>query len=186
MHTRNTVETSHEKSSYRSRAVLGLAMSTLLLSSCNSNNVSGFPQPKSVIEEASVTGSSIPLPIGMECPAGGQLVIAEDGETPVAQAFIAEQFTQGRSGSYLAANYPEQHYQAKNGMDVYCGDSNWQNGVEIPGKMIVPNSCVDTGESIMGQVGAIVLGIDPHPIQPWFQDAPGTPFQEFVGCPKTI
>ena len=184
MHTRNTVETFHEKSPYRSRAALGLAMGVLLLPSCD-NTVSGFPQPKSVIEEASVTGSSIPLPEGMECPAGGELVIAEEGEIPVAQAFIAEQFTQGQSGAYLAANYPEQQYQAKNGMDVYCGDSNWKNGVEIPGKMIVPNSCVDT-MSKTGQVGANIAGIIPQPNQPWFQPIPGTPFQEFIGCPKTI
>lgn len=185
MHTRNNVETFTEKLPYRSRLALGLAIGTLLLSSCDST-VSGSPQPKSVIEEASVTGSSIPLPKGMECPAGGQAVVAEDGETPVAQAFIAEQFAQGQSGAYLAANYPEQHYRAKNGMEVYCGDSNWKHGVDIPGKMIVPNSCVDTGASVMGQVGAIVLGIDPRPAQPWFQPVPGTPFQEFVGCPKQV
>lgn len=148
-----------------------------VLSGCE-QSVAGTPTAVSVVEEAAESGSAIPLPETLSCPAGGRPVVRIGGEIAVAQSFIADRYKDDVRQGYLAANYPELRYEASNGMVVYCGETNVQNGVEHHGKMIIPNSCVDSGGP-MGEVGALVYGVDPIPDQPWWDDATGA----FTECP---
>lgn len=176
---KRSIEASPESPRWSRKVATSMALVALVLTGCE-HKVAGTPVPISAIEEAAQTGSAIPLPEGIECPAGGQSVSKISGEIAIAQSFIAERYRENGQQRRLAANYVETHYTARGGMDVYCGDTNVKNGIDHRGKMIIPNSCVAAEDA--SEMGAIVIGLVPIPSQPWWDESTGV----FVGCPKMV